>query len=113
MVNIGHGMEDFIYSLDWIDPSEGPNGFAFCTSLDIRFARKAFARELSDKVRENFQKHGRRIIKAAGLEKMGRIENPYAFHENTFFLRHCVVPGNACDLGIEPTELDDYKRPET
>ncbi|MFA4953325.1 MAG: hypothetical protein WC584_03820 [Candidatus Pacearchaeota archaeon] len=90
------------------------SGFGFAVGLDPNFAKKAFEKEILEDVYKRFDEIGRSIIAASGFREK-YIHQPYAFVENekgnlTNLLRWCIVPGDACDLGIDGSELDRMSR---
>lgn len=89
------------------------SAFNFSVGLDVDFALKAYNKELSDESFERLNSIGKQIIKDLG-EDSKYIKNPYGFVGNkenklTTLLRWCCVPGDACELGIEGSDLDSLR----
>ena len=89
------------------------SAFNFSIGLDIDFALKAYNEELPDGAFERLNSIGKQIIKDLG-EDSKYIKNPYGFVENnedklTTLLRWCCVPGDACELGIECSDMDSLR----
>ncbi len=101
------------YVVSSFQPSSGNNlgRFGFSVGLDPNFAKKAFEKEISEEIYKRFDKMGKSIIALSGFK--GKFtQPPYKFVENqkgnlTNLLRWCDVPGDACDLGIDGSELSN------
>lgn len=84
-------------------------------SLKPEIAREFYLRELREEDYKKIQEDGKHSILPVGnLKKMGNIETPFSFFENsngnlTYLLRWVGVPGDACDLGLEGTELNNLR----
>ncbi len=101
--------ERFIYSIQGFEPAGRQlGGFGFSTHLDLELARKARAETLSEKADENFQAVAYEIIKNSGLDSTGLEKHSphYFFVKDSFLLRFCKIPGNACELGLEWKDID-------
>ena len=92
-------------------------GFGFSVYLDRDIARKALAMELPKEGNLNYT--GRQILidslkfSAFELEE-DFIHEPYHFLKNddgklTSLLHWVDVPGDACDLGLHPEEIEELK----
>jgi len=97
------------YRIVGLEPRLCPGGFGFSANLDREYAIKALNYKIPEKVKENFREFGLRVIKEVRLKNKGFMSgDPYHFLDDTFLLRYCEVPGNACDLGVEGSDLGQF-----
>lgn len=110
--------ESFYVISGFLPPNSGSNsmgsGYNFSMGLNLDFALKAYNTEIPDIFFNNLNNYGKQIIKDFG-ENPEFIQHPFNFVENnndklTMLLRWCRVPGDACDLGIEGSDLDRFTR---
>jgi hypothetical protein len=94
--------------------------YGFGIELDLEFAKRAFGKELSDKVHERFQERGKEIVRRT-FQKYNFIPEPYFFSGNengavsslrgnrTFLASSFIVPGDACSLDLDWMESSHLK----
>ena len=106
--------KNFLYRIEGFSPPSKRgqvSGYGFNISLDRDFAKKAFQTEIPEKAYENLQKIAKSII-MSGIDYDPMIRTPYVFVPNkdkqlTCLLQYCTVPGNACDMGLDWSEIND------
>lgn len=92
------------------------SSFGFSIGLDPKFAKRFYERKMSQDQLENLNKFGKKIVRNIfDYKDDSMIDVPYNFFRNenekqTLLLQWCIVPGNACDLGIEGMEFDEVKK---
>jgi hypothetical protein len=89
--------------------------YGFSVGLKPEFAKRFYEREIKGKEEKRISKIGEELVEGIfSVKKDLFFERPYHFVENqegnsTLLLNWCNVPGNACDLGIEGTDLSRHK----
>ncbi len=87
------------------------SAFNFAIGLKSDFAWRMYHKEMTDSAYERLNKTRNEILKSIDLDFSSPTAYPYKFLDNekgnpTCLLRWCQVYGDACDLGIEGTELN-------
>ena len=87
--------------------------YAFNVGIEMELAKKAFQREIDEKMYNRFQEISLDRMKETRMLKRDETRNDYGYHflsnkngNLTLLLRFIDVPGNACDLGINGEEGD-------
>lgn len=83
-------------------------GWGFDVCFDIKTALTLRDIPIKTDLAERLQQGGREIISGFGLDKFQKIRLPYSFVEDSCLLRGVNVPGDACDLGLAESEINDY-----
>jgi hypothetical protein len=105
-------MRDYFYRIEGYQPREHGLGRAgFSAYLDREFAHVCHQTKMPRQGKKNLEA----IAKSAlhnlfGKDRMMR--PPYQFVDDSLLLRYIVVPGDACELGIDGGELGEFKREE-
>ena len=102
-------MLNFIYRINPIIPIKRDffTIFPVAAELDYHFALKAREIPMPQKSLKRFFEIGDDIINKFGLKKFGSV-HPYNFVNGSWLLHYCVVPGNACDLGLDDFGRSDF-----
>jgi hypothetical protein len=77
----------------------------FLVSLDISFAERALSTPLDTKQEKRWQTEGSELIKRLNIGGLCQ-SHAYHFWKDTSLLQFCAVPGNATDLGVEPSDIE-------
>ena len=88
------------------------SAYNFSIGLKPDFALKAYNKELPDNAFKKLNEIGITILKDLGFSSLMR--QPYMFLENdkgkfTSLLRWCDVPGDACGLSLEGSQINYLK----
>ena|SRR3989344_7519343 len=113
-------MNNFIYSIEGFFPHlERFGSYKFNVHLDKKLAKNLFEKPLPEELERNLQESAKIIIKESRVLGLD-INIPYFFVDNkndkSCLLQGCIVPGNACDLGIDidcffEESLNNFKVP--
>ncbi|MEK6860202.1 MAG: hypothetical protein AABX54_05300 [Nanoarchaeota archaeon] len=107
--------KQFVFDIQGFVPPENPKLGAWGIEiiLDAEVAIRARKKLIDDKFREKAQEQARHIISGFritgfSLDRLGKIQNPYDFVEDSLLIRGIRVPGNACDIGLSESSRDDF-----
>jgi len=101
----------FFYRVEGLYPTDTGSGlsrFGFIVNLDRDFARKALQKEMTEHGRKHFVESAKRTVGMVGLGGFG--EPRYQFVDDSCLLQFCMVPGDACDLGMDPMKIPSLRR---
>ena len=102
-------MPNYFYRIEGLAPhGEGLHSYSFSAYVDGGFAKKAFETKLPERGRKNIDSMGKETLRRLfGNDRLRG--SPYHFVDDTCLLRFIQVPGDACDLGIDGSDVSDIR----
>ena len=104
-------LERYIYQIRDFTPGNSRGGYGFSILLDRELAIQAFNTKMPGEVNQRLNKFAKAIVKESGLAKTGFLSERefYRFFNDSWLLQYCSVPGNATNIGIDPSDFDEVE----
>ena len=106
-------LRTYHHSIEGFFPHKSKSGFGsfgFSIYLDPIIAKKFYETRVTPHMDKEFQDNAKCIIKEHFPKKeCDNVLKPYVFHRGSLLIQLCKVPGNSCDIGIDPKPLEDFE----